>query len=416
MRSSDTTDSSWERAAQELDAEFGGRRLMHCHLLNGQRFSINFDTVSACCSATHTKGTPQICSYADSRLVAEDYFEGLARIIRENQEEDGPCTGCRFLVETSLSEQFTAPFFSEVSIHNFDGCNSACIYCYGSEGTLPVKFEATCDHRTFFSTLLEQGAIRPGETVVPWGGAEPTTLKTFEETCDFFVSNRISQVINTSGIKFSPGIEKALQEGLATVQVSVDSGTEEAFRRVKRNRHYHEVWENIGRYAATGGDVSVKYILLSLNSDLSEIEAFVDRCTAAGVKSVCISADARAIFDRPADVDPITEKELVAAATLYRLATKNGMVASLADIWTPEQRMAIVSSVSAATLGERVAELDERVAALGEEVAASAGREAALKQSVAALEESLSWRVTKPLRAASRLVRGGGARGQNPER
>ena len=408
MQVDDTGISSWERASRELNAEFGGNRLMHCHHLNGQRLSLGFSSVSACTAATHGKGTPEICAYADSGIVAEDCYGGLARIIRGNQEEDGPCTGCRFLVETLLPAEFTAEFFSEVSIHNFDGCNSACVYCPGSEGTLPVKYEATCDHEVFFGRLLSEGVIRQGETVVPWGGAEPTTLQTFEETCEFFVSNRISQVINTSGIKFSPGIERALHQRLATVQVSVDSGTEETFRSVKRNRHYHEVWGNIQRYAETGGHVSVKYILLSLNSDPEEVEVFIERCLAAGVRTVNISADARAIFDRPEDVDPITEKELVAAASIYHLAIKNGMEAVIGDIWTPEQRMAVASGGKAAVLSDQVAELTAHVAVLAGEIAASAGREDSLRQLVTAFEESLSWRLTGPVRAASRFVRRSG--------
>ena len=394
MQVDETGISPWERVSRELNAEFGGQRLMHCHLLNGQRFSLAFDSVSACCSATHSKYTPTICDYAGSRIAAEDYVNGLARIIRENQGEDGPCTGCRFLVETSVPARFAAEFFSEISIHNFDGCNSACVYCWGSEGSLPVKYEATCDHEEFFGDLLSQRAIQPGATVVPWGGAEPTTLKTFEGTCDFFASNQIMQIINTSGIKFSPGIERALRARMASVQISADSGTEDVFRKVKRNRHYHEVWENIRRYAGTGGDVTVKYILLSLNSDPGEVEAFVERCCDAGVRTINISVDARAVFDRSGDVAPITEKELDAAASMFDLATRRGIRAIYGDIWTPEQRRAIA--------------LREEVVALRGEVAALIEREAALKQWVSAYEGSASWRLTRLLRVANGFVRRSG--------
>lgn len=92
------------------------------------------------------------------------------------------------------------------------------------------------------------------------------------------------------------GENSNLCDKIASARISVDSGTNETYASVKRNPNCDRVWENIHRYAATGGDFVVKYIILSMNSDIEEVDTFVNRCRKAGVRSICISVDARPIY------------------------------------------------------------------------------------------------------------------------
>ena len=162
---------------------------------------------------------------------------------------------------------------------------------------MPEMFVASFDHKILFRNLLAQSKINAESTLVSWGGGEPSLLNSFEDTVEFLRLAHIKQLINTSGIKHSPSIEKALAERLATVRISADSGTNETYALVKGNPHGELVWESIRRYASTGGDFVVKYIIFSLNSDVCEVERFVDRCWDAGVKKICISVDARSVYE-----------------------------------------------------------------------------------------------------------------------
>ncbi|GEM_PF-1496544 len=328
--------AAWRYFSDGLNTEFGRQGLEHCSHLNGQQFAVTPGVLRACGSATHAKGSPAICSYTEPTVSSEEFLTGLAQVIRENQAETGPCVGCRNLVATAVPRRFVASFFTSISLHDFCGCNAHCVYCAGSEYQLPQKYVATFDHQVLFRDLLADRMVRPAATSVSWGGGEPTLVNSFDGTVDFLSENRIRQIINTSGIRFSSSGEKALVRRTASVCISVDSGTNETYARVKQNHHCDDVWESIRRYAATGGAMVVKYIIFSMNSNLEEVEAFVGRCQKAGVRRIRISADARSVFDSGAEVEPVTEKELSAAASMRNLAMEKGIEAMWDDIWTSQ--------------------------------------------------------------------------------
>lgn len=337
MASGKMSKDEWKTSASELDREFGGRTLLFCDLLSGRQFAVTPGELKACGSATHEKGTPTICEYrGPEAFSSREFLTGLAEVIRANQTPDGPCVGCRFLVSTKMPERFVTNGISAISLHDFSGCNSHCVYCKGSEYFLPVDYVASGDHELLFKNLLDAGLIKPRTTRVDWGGGEPTLVDTFDRTVNYLCSKGIPEIINTSGIRFSPAVERALKERLATVRVSVDSGTNETYARVKRNRHCDDVWETIARYAATGGDLIAKYIIFSMNSEPNEVESFVKRCKVAGVKRICISVDMRAIWESETSGEKLSEKELEAAAAMYRLARANGIGAYFESIWPPE--------------------------------------------------------------------------------
>lgn len=325
----------WQYHADRLNREFGGKNIMYCGTLSGGQFAVIPGALKACGHATHIKGPPTICEYRGPNVSPEEFLTGLADIIRANQKEDGPCVGCHYLVPTPMPERFVASCFSSISLHDFCGCNSHCVYCQGSEYFLPVEYVASQDHEVLFRNLLDSGLIRPQVTNVAWGGGEPTLLGTFDQTVSFLRSNRISETINTSGIRFSPQVERALKDRLAMVQISVDSGTNKTYARVKGNSHCDDVWESIERYAATRGNLVVKYIIFSMNSDTQEIESFVERCQSAGVSRICISADVRSVYSHGV-ADRLTEKEFKAAAAMYNFARSRHIDPYFQPIWLPE--------------------------------------------------------------------------------
>ena len=336
MNAGTARSAQWRQCADQLDREFGGRTLAHCGLLNGQQFAVTPGVLRACGSATHMTGPPAICEYRQPDVSPEEFLHGLASVVRENQAADGPCVGCRNLVSVRMPRRFVSKRFASISLHDFSGCNSRCVYSAGSEYFLPVDHVASFDHEVLFSNLLSSSLIRSRFTRIDWGGGEPTLVETFDATVAFLVANRIAETINTSGIRFSPQVERALQRRLAIVRISVDSGTDETFAVVKRNPHCDEVWETVTRYAATGGNLVVKYIVFSMNSDVAEVEAFVERCRKAGVKAICISVDTRSVWDQSPNSTRITDKELRAAAALFRLAREGGIGAYFESIWPPE--------------------------------------------------------------------------------
>jgi len=122
---------------------------------------------------------------------------------------------------------------------------------------------------------------------------------------------------------------------VATVRISVDSGTNETYFKVKRNPHSDSVWESIRRYASTGGDFILKYIVFGMNSDIEEIDCFARRAQSAGVTKVCISVEAHSAHSPSGDMR-ITLRELVAASLIHNLMKAGNVEAYFESIWLPD--------------------------------------------------------------------------------
>ncbi len=327
---------SWAENASLLNREFGGKTLQHCKLLSGRQFAVTPGFLRACCSATHEKGTPTICTYNGPDVHPSDFFKGLREIIYANQAKSGPCSGCRLLRQIKMPRHFVAGYLHHISLHDYCGCNARCVYCAGSEYTLPQKFVASFDHVVLFKNLLKNNLIKPLFTSVAWGGGEPTLLKSFEKTVDLLRTSGVRQIINTNGICFSPAIEKALKAKLATVQISVDSGTNDIYSKVKGNVHCDDVWKTARRYADANDDFILKYIVFYMNSDQNEAECFVRRAHEAGVKKICISVDTRSVFSHSSQYKEVTAKEFAAAASIYNLAKTAKIKCFFETIWLPQ--------------------------------------------------------------------------------
>jgi sulfatase maturation enzyme AslB (radical SAM superfamily) len=117
--------------------------------------------------------------------------------------------------------------------------------------------------------------------VIFWGGGEPSLLREFEPCMKFMLDHGIRNDISSNGTVFSRAIRDHLSNPKVSVCVSVDAGRPETYRRMKvpgktSGDLFSAVWNNLVQYKQTGGDVSVKYILLDSNCSSEEIGAFVD--------------------------------------------------------------------------------------------------------------------------------------------
>ena len=125
--------------------------------------------------------------------------------------------------------------------------------------------------------------------------------------------------MNTSGLLNREYVKTALaKRDDFSVQISVDSGTPETYRKVKGQSGFEAVWNTIKDYCTTGGRVFAKYIIFSYNSEKKEIDAFIEQCVKTGVNNISISAEAAATFQFQEDL-PWTYGEAEMKATAYLL-------------------------------------------------------------------------------------------------
>jgi molybdenum cofactor biosynthesis enzyme MoaA len=180
--------------------------------------------------------------------------------------------------------------FEALIIAHVERCNLRCNYCY----QFHPNYDRTKPKQTYMALdlireLLERHVINP-RGLAFWGGGEPTCGDDFEDIVELLSASGFSQILNTNAVRMSPAVVKALSADMRFGLVcSVDAGTPETYSRVKGANAYRLVMENLAIYAATGGNVAVKYIILPDNED--EVLTFADQALAIGIRKYQIDFD-----------------------------------------------------------------------------------------------------------------------------
>ena len=188
--------------------------------------------------------------------------------------------------------------FNDVNIGHHTACNTDCYYCNTNSNSAPVPIAARKAPPLFslLKEMVERGYIDP-DAIIRFGGGEPTILPEFEKLVDYFIDVGRRFFIASSGVRYSPAIERMLQVGRAgsKVVISLDSATPETYEIVKGLDLSHRVWENVRRYAQFDPDkVEVKYIVLPENAH--ETGEFVRKCFDIGIRRLAIDMDSRPII------------------------------------------------------------------------------------------------------------------------
>ena len=309
----------YPKSLLKLIDEIQGKDIYCCHrYIIRTRINFDSDRISLC----HENELRNIWVdskylFAPSDFSAENYYVKLHDIIMKFQNPGYPCRSCSQCVRTIYKYE---PI-SFVVIGNTRKCNSDCIYCCSRS----KKEEQIYDMILPIQELHEKGLLHE-RCFFDWGGGEPTLNPSFEKTAQFLIEKNYPQRFNTNAINFSPLIYAALKNGNGVARISVDSGTRECFRRVKGHEYYKNVWGNVHKYREASDEVYVKYIVFNLNSDLEEIDVFLDRCQEARIKHIIIDAEIRS-YQPMKQGGPFyfREKEFEAAHYLEDQATSRGL-------------------------------------------------------------------------------------------
>lgn len=216
------------------------------------------------------------------------------------------CIGCPFLTEKEWEQNKNQ--FDNLYISHWTHCNSKCIYCYSTIHPEEFKYHKPYSVLPFIREMLEKKLLVPGGSI-HFGGGEPTLLAEFEELIELLLDYKFYDLrIHTSGIKYSPVIERGIKEGRLYVVVSTDAGCSETYERIKQVPFYKQVRENINKYSkaqkkanlvvAQGKKmkgtymVSSKFILMpGINDNKKEIDMWLDENKKAHLETTVIDIE-----------------------------------------------------------------------------------------------------------------------------
>tara|TARA_B100000029_G_scaffold513672_1_gene613959 strand:+ start:11134 stop:12447 length:1314 start_codon:yes stop_codon:yes gene_type:complete len=190
-----------------------------------------------------------------------------------NKGEKTDCYGCPVLEESEW-KNVEDEKFDHISIEHHAKCNMRCTYCndtyYG--GNL-----AKYDVQKGLTELVEKNKLRD-DLQVAWGGGEPTITKDFKKLIGF-VNNSMkpkTQRFFSNAINFSEEIADLLKKNKASITTSVDAGSAETFKKVRKVNQYDKVLKNLKKYYdCSPNNLVIKYILTDENSSFDEVEKFV---------------------------------------------------------------------------------------------------------------------------------------------
>ena len=106
-----------------------------------------------------------------------------------------------------------------------------------------------------------------------------------DDALQFCFERNIPQEIHTSSVLFSESIARSLKHTRSFLRISIDSGTPETYMKIKGVDCFNKVWENISRYREHGR-VVVKYVITMDNSDINDLQGFIEKCEYADIKSI----------------------------------------------------------------------------------------------------------------------------------
>ena len=222
--------------------------------------------IRACCQRFHVKGklkgdVPLISLNEDRNISFQEVIEAKKDLIQKiNNGTDDLCSGCPKL-KSDHWEAIEEEKLDYISIENHSRCNMRCTYCsdtyYGG-----VKPKYNLDY--LFENMKDAGP----DLHIAWGGGEPTLGKDFEslfeKTTKRFKPR--TQRIFTNALKYSTTIQNALDNRLSSITTSIDAGTEDTFRLIRKAHKIEKVLNNLKLYSNNNPDlVTIKYIITEGN-------------------------------------------------------------------------------------------------------------------------------------------------------
>ncbi len=209
------------------------------------------------------------------------------------------CMSCPYVEDKDWDDDKR---FKEIELSHWIHCNCACCYC----ALLPETKGKITEHKTnspvvqifpIIKRMIKENMIHPNAYFV-FGGGELTVLKEFPNIIKLLLKQKEASYgfwFQTNGIKYEKYLSKALEkkDRRTGILISIDSGSRETFKLLKRRDCYNDVIKNIKHYIKNakkcGNDDRIisKYIIMpNVNDNREEIDKWIKTCKDIGVKTL----------------------------------------------------------------------------------------------------------------------------------
>ncbi|MDR0498322.1 MAG: radical SAM protein [Holophagales bacterium] len=206
-----------------------------------------------------------------------DYYkhcEALRNDLNKGKLTD--CTGCPELRPGSSNEELKLKFVSLSSgMPGGTKCNFKCFNC--NHG-LNYEKKAHGRNKDIDDILLILHYFAENEELrrLEFAAGEITISPHRAEILKLLKTNKWKGVLFTNASCYVEELMELLSERNYSLLVSMDAGTPETFAKIKGVDAFHKVVENLDKYASSGGQIYLKYIVFDgLNCEKTDLDGFV---------------------------------------------------------------------------------------------------------------------------------------------
>lgn len=208
------------------------------------------------------------------------------------------CKGCFDLQEQEnpkpiiISQLLKPPKANMIIVRHFKQCDCSCIYCceqYISNRKIVLKSKKSdyYDLLPIIKELYKQDMIDKKELDVHFQGGNVSVLDEFDDLVNIFMTNGVKRIeIATNGIKYLPQIERICKNTFVDVNISIDAGCRETYKKIKTVDKFDDLVENLKKYVKLPILLRLKYIIVrGVNDTKEEIEKYLTLMKEIGINN-----------------------------------------------------------------------------------------------------------------------------------
>ena len=195
------------------------------------------------------------------------------------------CYNCFFLRERKESDVINDKY-NEINISHWTNCNCHCIYCSRNKNNnILIKnlFQKRGQHYDLLpivQDLYKNDLLDKENLIVRFQGGDIGVLEEFEDLVKEFDKNGTKMFhFLSNNIIYQPIIAEMFKKDKAFLITSLDCGSKETYKKIKKVNQFDKMINNLKRYKEECGEkakLNVKYVIVeNYNDNLQEAKNFL---------------------------------------------------------------------------------------------------------------------------------------------
>jgi pyruvate-formate lyase-activating enzyme len=211
----------------------------------------------------------------------------------KNRANHSECEGCPSLKKDWYSAK---PRINTIAFSISYPCSLRCSYCdvwpiYATLAPEQKEWQDNFKLDLFLRELASWGGILAEDCKLDISAGEITINPRCAEIIDTVKDLGLSGAVFSNCVVYNGRLADLITSAKWFLLESLDAGTRSTFAKIKGRDVFMDVIENIKRYAANGGNIELKYIVIAENSNDNDLSGFLDLCDEIKPRKIRLSCD-----------------------------------------------------------------------------------------------------------------------------